>query len=568
MLQIIRKSFRKRATVLSVIMLTGIGMVMTLNNLNCGGNVNAGKADIMTVKAELNKLAPVELKCDLSTLSPADRQVLVRLIEAGRIIDQLFLLQVNPENPEILAKLQTSTDDNDKPYLDMFNVMFGPWNRLDHDKPFIGKKEKPLGAGFYPEDMSKEEFEKFVAENPDQKKAFESEFTVIKRQDGQLTAVPYFKEYEQYIDALCTLLTDAASITADPTLKKYLNQRVADLRTDDYFQSDMDWMDLAGDLEIVIGPYEVYEDNLFNYKASYEAFICVVDHAESAKLAQVSKYLDEIEANLPLPKEYRNYSRGKVSPVKVVQEIFSAGDTKAGIQTTAFNLPNDERVRSAKGSKKVMLKNVAEAKYEKCWIPIVNEILAPEPLKNVSFNAYFTDVLMHEVCHGLGPGILKMKDGSETTVRNELKDYYSTIEECKADVLGIFSYLYLIDKGVFPNDPKYTALATYLGGMFRSIRFGINEAHGGGVAIQFNYFIEKGAFLTDADGKLTIDAAKLEKAIKELSAELLLIEAKGDYEGAKTFIAKYRVATPLITETVKKLEYLPVDIRPIYPIAL
>lgn len=202
MLQIIRKSFRKRATVLSVIMLTGIGMVMTLNNLNCGGNVNAGKADIMTVKAELNKLAPVELKCDLSTLSPADRQVLVRLIEAGRIIDQLFLLQVNPENPEILAKLQTSTDDNDKPYLDMFNVMFGPWNRLDHDKPFIGKKEKPLGAGFYPEDMSKEEFEKFVAENPDQKKAFESEFTVIKRQDGQPQPYPIFRNTNN-ISMLC-----------------------------------------------------------------------------------------------------------------------------------------------------------------------------------------------------------------------------------------------------------------------------------------------------------------------------------------------------------------------------
>jgi hypothetical protein len=560
------QSIKKSIPLWAIINLICLGIFMTLSNVTCGDKVDNSKADLAYVKAELNRLAPVELKCDLSSLSVADRQVLVRLVETGRIIDQLFLIQVNPENPEILAKLQTSTDENDLPYLELFTIMFGPWNRIDHNKPFIGKKEKPLGAGFYPEDMTREEFEKFIAEHPEQKKAFESEFTIIKRQKGQLVAIPYHQEYEPYINAISNLLTEAAEITQDPTLKKYLNQRADDLKTDDYFQSDMDWMDLAGDLEIVIGPYEVYEDNLFNYKAAYEAFICMVDHAESEKLAKVTKYLDEIEANLPLAKEYRNYSRGKVSPIKVVQEIFSAGDTKAGVQTTAFNLPNDERVRSAKGSKKVMLKNVAEAKYEKCWIPIVNEILASEPLKNVSFDAYFTHVLMHEVCHGLGPGILKNPDGSETTVRNELKECYSTIEECKADVLGIFSYLYLIDKGAFAQDLKYTALATYLGGMFRSIRFGINEAHGGGVAIQFNYFIDKGAFLTDADGKLTIAPAKLETAIKDLAAELLLIEAKGDYEGAKAIIEKYRIATPLITETVKKLEHLPIDIRPIYPI--
>jgi len=550
-----------------VTVLSAVGILLTINLQKCGNKMNTN-ADISYVQGELAKLAPVELKCDLSDLSEADKQVLVRLIEAGRIIDQLFLMQVSPDNPQLQTQLQTSSTSKNQPYLDLFTVMFGPWNRLDHDKPFIGKKAKPLGAGFYPEDLTKEEFEKYAAAHPDQKKALESEFTVIKRENGALVAVPYHTEFEQYITALVNLLNDAAELTDDATLKKYLKQRAADLLTDDYFQSDMDWMDLAGDLEIVIGPYEVYEDNLFNYKAAYEAFICVVDHAESEKLAQVSKYLDELEGALPLAKEYRNYSRGKVSPVKVVQEVFTAGDTKAGIQTTAFNLPNDERVRAAKGSKKVMLKNVAEAKYEKCWIPIVNEILAPEPLKNVSFDAYFTHVLMHEVCHGLGPGILKRPDGSETTVRNELKDCYSTIEECKADVLGIFSDLYLIDKGVFSDIPKYTALATYLGGMFRSIRFGINEAHGGGVAIQFNYFIEKGAFLTDANGKLDINANKLEAAIKDLAAELLLIEAKGDYEGAKAFITKYRVATPLITETVRKLEHLPVDIRPIYPIAL
>jgi len=547
--------------------LLAVFLATVLMLFSCGDKVIRSKADLNYVNGELEKLAPVELNADLSGLKPSDFQVLTRLLEAAKIMDELFMLQVSRDNPAIRAELQQSEDPEDAPYLEMFNVMFGPWNRLVEDHPFINKKEKPDGAGFYPEDMTNEEFLKFIEENPDKKEAFTNTFTVIKRaKTGELTAVPYHEEYADLVDEASCLLNEAAELTKDPTLAKYLKLRARDLLTDDYYESDMAWMDLAGDFEVVIGPYEVYEDQIFSYKAAYEAFICIVDHVESEKLATVAKYLNELEAALPIPDEYKNLNRGSSSPVKVVQEIFSAGDTKAGIQTTAFNLPNDERVREAKGSKKVMLKNVAQAKYEKCWIPIVNTILAPEPLAHVSFDAYFNHVLMHEVSHGLGPGIITKEDGSKTTVSLELKELYPMIEECKADVLGQYTYMYLMDKGAFPMN-KESAFASYLGGMYRSIRFGIDEAHGGGVAIQFNYFMEKGAFYQDENGKLNLDDTKLIAAIKSLAEELLLIEAHGDYDRGKKLIEQYRVMTPIMADYVAQLSHLPVDIRPSFPIA-
>ena len=542
-------------------------LAIVLMIFSCGDRVIRSKADLNYVNGELEKLAPVELNADLSGLKPSDFQVLTRLLEAAKIMDELFLLQVSKDNPAIRAELQLSEDPNDAPYLELFNVMFGPWNRLVENHPFINKKEKPDGAGFYPEDMTKEEFLKTIENNPDQKEAFSNTFTVIKRaKSGELIAVPYHEEYADLVEEVSRLLKEAADLTKDPTLAKYLKLRARDFMTDDYYESDMAWMDLAGDFEVVIGPYEVYEDQIFSYKAAYEAFICIVDHAESEKLTTVAKYLNELEAALPIPDKFKNFNRGSSSPVKVVQEIFSAGDTKAGVQTTAFNLPNDERVREAKGSKKVMLKNVAQAKYEKCWIPIVNTILAPEPLAHVSFDAYFNHVLMHEVSHGLGPGIITKEDGSKTTVSLELKELYPTIEECKADVLGQFTYMYLMDKGVFPMN-KESAFASYLGGMYRSIRFGIDEAHGGGVAIQFNYFMEKGAFYQDENGKLNLDDTKLIAAIKGLAEELLLIEAYGDYDRGKKLIEQYRVMTPIMADYVAQLSHLPVDIRPSFPIA-
>ncbi len=539
-------------------------LFLSITFMNCNGNKNK-TASVAYVRGELEKLAPVELKCDLSTLSVNDKKALAKLVQAGRVIDELFLIQVDPQNPEI--KNQLEADPARKPFLDLFNVMFGPWNRLEKDEPFLNIGEKPRGAGFYPIDMTREQFESAVKAHPELEKDFTSEFSVIQKDgNGNLIAVPYHIVYRDMVNKISGLIHEAAELTDDPSLKKFLELRAEGFLTDDYFDSDMAWMDLSGDLEVVIGPYEVYEDELFNYKASYEAFLCLVDHEESKKLEKASTYLNQMEDNLPIPDEFKNFNRGTSSPIKVVQEVFSAGDTKAGIQTTAFNLPNDERVREAKGSKKVMLKNIARAKFDKCWIPIVNTILAEEPLKHVSFDAYFNHVLMHEISHGLGPGIITLENGTKTTVSRELKELYSTIEECKADVLGIYNLIFLMEKGVFPKDMEESMYASYLGGMFRSIRFGIDEAHGGGVAIQFNYYIENGAFFTDENGKLNVDTEKIYPAVRDLAAKLLTIEALGNYETAKQFIEKYRRMTPLMQGFIDDLKHVPVDIRPSYPV--
>ena len=319
-------------------------------------------------------------------------------------------------------------------------------------------------------------------------------------------------------------------------------------------------------IEVVIGPYEVYEDELFNYKASFECFLTIKDPVESKKLDIFASYLDDIERNLPNPEEDKNFDRGSESPMMVVQEVFSAGDTKAGVQTLAFNLPNDERVREAKGSKKVMLKNMHEAKFEKQLIPIAKTVLDEADFANITFDAFFNHTLMHEMSHGVGPGKITI-NGRETEVKKELKETYSKIEECKADVLGMYNNVFMIEKGVYPKEFEKTLWPTFLAGVFRSIRFGISEAHGAGNAIIFNYLLENGAYSYDeSTEKLSVNQDKIYSVVKDLANRLLIIEATGDYEGANALIDKYAVESLPIKTIIEKLKTLPVDIHPVFQI--
>jgi hypothetical protein len=329
----------------------------------------------------------------------------------------------------------------------------------------------------------------------------------------------------------------------------------------------MDWMDLKDhNIEVVIGPYEVYEDAMFNYKAAFESFVTIKDPVETKKLEIFAKYLTDIEKNLPLDDKHKNYTRGSESPIVVANEVFTAGDTKAGVQTLAFNLPNDERVRQAKGSKKVMLKNVHEAKFEKLLKPIAEIVLASDQLKHVTFDAFFNHTLMHEMSHGVGPGFIKV-NGKDTEVKKELKETYSTIEECKADILGMYNNIFMIEKGVYSKETENQVWVTFLAGAFRSMRFGIGEAHGGGNAIIYNFLLEKGGFVFDeSNKKVRVDFIKIYPALKELCNLVLTIQAEGNYQGAKDLIAKYAVNSPTIETLRKKLEKLPVDIKPVFAI--
>lgn len=524
--------------------------------------------NIEVVKKQFAKFAPVNIKYDPSGLSDNEKKALKLIVQAAKYMDKIFTRQVYSKNIAIRQELKKIATPDTKILRKLFKLHFGPFDRLEHHKPFINRsEEKPDGANFYPEDMTKEEFENWLKDHPEDEANFTSNFYLIRRKEGKLTAIPYSQAYKGLLEPAAKLLKEAAVLIENPSLKKYLNSRAEAFLSNDYYQSDMDWMDLKDHkIEMVIGPYEVYEDNLFGYKAAFETFITLVDPEESKKLAALAGYVNEMEKNLPFADKYKNFNRGKSSPVMVVNEVFAAGDTKAGVQTIAFNLPNDERVREAKGSKKVMLKNICRAKFDKIWMPIGKKVLAKEELSLASFDSYFNHILMHEFSHGLGPGNI-VKDGKKTTVNKELKELYSVLEEAKADILGMWNLKFLIGKGVFPKELAKNMYPTYLGGMFRSIRFGINEAHGGGTAIQANYILEKGGFVYDEkSGKFSVNKEKIEDAIKQLSHEILMIQALGDYDQAKAMIDKYAVLSPVLQKAIDRVQDVPVDIKPIYAI--
>ena len=552
-------------------------LALALTIISCSEKQNPQKdsEEVTMLKEKITKFVPVEIKYDESLLSDREKVVLEKLYRASKIIDELFLEQVYIENNQIKSDLISKISNKSilskqpelKLQLELFNIMFGPFDRLEDNKPFIGKNTKPLGANFYPVDMSKEEFEKWIKDNPKDEKAFTSEFTIIRREDDKLTAIPYSEFFKDKLTAASNLLKEAADYSDNPSLKKYLRSRAAAFLSNDYYQSDMDWMDVKdNNIEVVIGPYEVYEDAMFNYKASFESFVTIKDPVESKKLEVFAKYLNDIEKNLPLDDKHKNYTRGSESPIVVANEVFTAGDTKAGVQTLAFNLPNDERVRQAKGSKKVMLKNVHEAKFEKLLKPIAEIVLDPEQLNEVTFDAFFNHTLMHEMSHGVGPGFIKV-NGKDTEVKKELKENYSTMEECKADILGMYNNIFMIEKGVYPKESEKQVWVTFLAGAFRSMRFGIGEAHGGGNAIIYNYLLEKGGYAYDeGTQKVKVDFEKIYPALKELCNLVLTIQAEGNYQGAKDLIAKYAVNSPTIETLRKKLDTLPVDIKPVFEI--
>ena len=555
-------------------------LLLSVIILSCGEKQNQIKEEsqVEILRQKIDKFIPVEIQYDENLLSDREKIVLEKLYRASKLIDSLFLDQVYSKNHQIKSELLSKLSDKSivnnpdeklklELQLELFNIMFGPFDRLEDDEPFIGTERKPLGANFYPEDMTKEEFEDRIKKNPADEKSFTSEFTLIRRQNDQLVAIPYSEYYKETLTKISNLLKEAAEYADNPSLKKYLLSRGDAFLTNDYYQSDMDWMDLKDhNIEVVIGPYEVYEDGLFNYKASFESFVTIKDPVETKKLEIFAKYLNDIEKNLPLDDKHKNYQRGSESPIVVVNEVFTAGDTKAGVQTLAFNLPNDERVRKAKGSKKVMLKNVHEAKFEKLLKPIAELVLEPELLQYVTFDAFFNHTLMHEMSHGVGPGVITI-NGKQTEVKKELKETYSTIEECKADILGMYNNIFMIEKGVYPKEMEKQVWITFLAGAFRSMRFGIGEAHGGGNAIIYNYLLEKGAYVyDDKTHKVKVDFEKIYPALRELCNLVLTIQAEGNYQAAKDLIAKYAVKSQSIEALTKKLKSLPVDIKPVFEI--
>ncbi len=510
------------------------------------------------------RFAPTEIKVDLGKFSPNDRKVLAKLVEASQIIDGIFLRQAWAGNPSMLLDLAGDQSAEGRARLHYFLINKGPWSRLDHNQPFVlGAPAKPEGAGFYPVDSTKQEIESWIEGLPaEQQKEAKGFFTVVRRKaDRSFTLVPYNIEYAGELTRAAGLLRDAAESASEPTLKRFLTTRAAAFASNDYYESDVAWMELKGAIEPTIGPYEVYNDEWFNYKAGFESFINVRDEAESAKLQKFAGQLQDIENHLPIDPKYRNPKLGALAPIVVVNEIYCAGDANHGVQTAAYNLPNDERITREKGSKRVMLRNIQEAKFNKTLVPIAQVLLSPNDQKIISFDAFFSHIVMHELMHGLGPH--EVSTGTtKTTVRQAMKEASSALEEAKADISGLFAMQHLIDKGVEPKSLERPLYTTYLASMFRSIRFGTNEAHGRGTALQFNYLFDHGAFVANPDGTFAVNMDKIKAGVEGLTREIMTIQAEGNYEKAKELLAQLGVVRPIVQQALDKLSAVPVDIEP------
>jgi hypothetical protein len=510
-----------------------------------------------------DKLARVKMQADTNYLTDEERKVVNLLIQAADLMNPIYLRQVSADNPRIRDEIVKS---GDKALLDRFDTFMGPWDEVGEDKPFYGTAARPVGAGVYPADLTKEQFDQYIAKHPGEAKALTDPYTVVKRQGDKLVAVPYREEYKEWLEPAAQKLEQAAAITTNPSLKKFLTLRAKAFRTDDYFESELAWMDLKDTpIEMVIGPYETYTDTLYGAKTAFEAYVVLRNPKESSALDIYKGHLREMEANLPEDEQYKNFKRGFASPISVGDQIHAGGDSNHGIQTVAFNLPNDERVREAKGAKKVILQNVLAAKYERILKPMAGLVLVPEDAANVNSRYMYMETLFHELSHSLGPGSITV-NGQKTTVDKALKDVGSGFEEAKADVMGAYNVLFMMDKGVLPATEKPQIRAAYVAGLFRAMRFGDTDAHGKGAAMQYRYLRDKGGIVWDAQAKrFRIDPAKLDAGIRDLVHDIITLQATGDYNGTKAFLAKWAVMDAEAKQVTGEMGHIPVDIHPIYP---
>lgn len=530
--------------------------------------------DVAKLRQMAARFAPTPLEVDVTALDQGDREALVKLIQAARLCNDLYLEQAWRGNQGVLHRLRQDTSPLGRAQLDYFWLNKGPWSRLDNNAAFLPgvPAHVPPTGNFYPEDMTRQEFETWLQTlSPAERTQATGFFTVIRRNaDRGLRMVSYSEEYRTRLEKAAGLLREAAALTPNRTLKTYLNTRATAFLSNDYYQSDVDWMDLDAPLDVTIGPYETYTDELFGYKAAFEAFVSLRDDLETSKIAAFSRHLQEIENNLPEDPSYRNPKLGALAPIRVVNQIICTGDANHGVQTAAYNLPNDERVVREKGSKRVMLKNVQEAKFRQILVPIAGRVLSKEDQGDVAFDSFFTHILAHELVHGLGPHHIKV-GGQDSNPRKALKDLYSAIEEAKADATGLFALQYMMDHAtemglgtLMQTDAaaQRRMYTTFLASSFRTLRFGLNEAHGKGMALQVNYLLDHGGFVVRPDGTFAVDGTRIKQAVQDLVRTLLTIEAQGDYAAAKKMLDDLANLRPETRKAIQRLEGLPVDIAP------
>lgn len=534
------------------------------------GAAAPGAHDENEIRARLSAYAPVRLQADLSGLGPREREALGKIVTAVNAVDEVYWRQMGRQALEARRALESAASPVDKLYRDFLLINYGPFDiRRDNERfTSSGSPTGPRlpGAGFYPEDMTKEEFEKRLETFPDLKEEFERNNTVIRRIDGTLVALPYEKVYLDPLAAASRALAEAAALVENPSLRRYLSLRSEALLRGDYYASDAAWLDVKDNLiDVVIGPIETYDDLLMGLKASYEGAALVKDVKASAALQVYKQNLPGMAEALPVEAAFKKSNTGSGNVLEILNVVRFSGDFNAGIKTVAASLPNDERVLQEKGAKKQIYKNVLEAKFDAILLPIARTLLQKKDQPLVTKEAFVTNVLLHELSHTLGVDYVAGK--KDLTVRRALMERYSAIEEAKADVVGIFDMQYLVTQEIFTDEEAEENRTTYLASIFRSVRFGTEDAHGRANAIQLNHLLAEGGIDFDRKkGEFSLHARKFDAAISDLAKTLLEIEATGDYDRAGALIKKLGTLDPEVREALKRIEQVPVDVVFTYPL--
>jgi hypothetical protein len=513
--------------------------------------------DIDTIKQRLKAYTTVDISVDLKSLPEDQKKIIEHLISAGKIADHIFWRQSSHD--ALITREQYK--DLDGPIRDYIEINYGPYDRLNNYERFVGEgpEIKPLGAGFYPEEMTQTEFMEHIKKNPEDKDLYEHLYTVIYRED-RLKPLFYHEIYHQEVKQIANYLEHAALLTKNDSLKLYFQERAQAVKSDNYYESDIAWMDLENNLiDTVIGPIENYEDRLFNYKTAYEAAVMIKDISASKELAIYKKHLNNLEQNLPVDDRYKNVVQESGNRLEIVNIVYFGGDFQAGVKTIAASLPNDEKVISEKGAKKQLYKNIMEAKFDKILVPISDVLIHDSQNSLLSKDRFVSQVLLHEISHTIGPNYVV---GKSLTVRKTLREHYSVIEECKADILGIYATAYIAKIMPLTDDEIAEHYVTYTAGLFRSIRFGIEEAHGMANLIQLNFLSEKGVIHVDsAKNTYSVNLNEFHNAVSEFARILLLIEAHGNYEEALKFIETFGHMMSETKESIEKLSDIPTDLN-------
>ena len=532
-------------------------LIALLANAAAMSAQNAGGRPIHNQAERLARWKAVEMPYHSSGLSARERQMVERLVEACRLLDGVFWRQSDVGG---LALYQGTRDPTLK---GLFGIMGSRWDLADQNRPFLGEAPMPPGHALYPDGLTRARLEQYLQKHPEDRAAIYNPYTVVKWQGDRLVAVPYHEEYKQFLDPMAKALRDAAALSGDAAFAGFLRMRAGALLSDDYYQSDLAWVDLKDPrFDVIFAPYETYLDDLLGVKTSYGASILIRNEAESRKLAMYQKYVPDIQDALPIEGADRPSKRGGATPMEVMDAPYRAGDLRYGYQAVADNLPNDPRVHQQKGSKKIFFKNFMDARVANIILPIAKKMIEPGQAAKVSAEGYLTGTILHEIAHGLGPSFAR-KDGKQVDIREALGPVSSGLEEAKADAVGMFGLAWLADHGALPKDRLEEYYASFVADFFRALRFGTGEAHGRAEMMEFNYLLERRA-LRRADGRYAIDYARMPAALTQLSRELLEMEATGDRARAEAWFARYDKMPAELKSALAATADIPVDIRPIF----